>query len=374
MSDVQFNQTILVCDSNEISRANTVKCLTYLWSGPIEQCISPAAAQAFLSQNKNKQTIFIAALADFIDVKFTSWLLDLSFKGQLILLLNADDTLPKFLPLDQITLVHKPAKLHDFQKIFCIDKNELDAIKLDKAFLTQLLSRRDALSIEFQAQYLARSEKVWGFECLTRFQYQGQKLDTLEVIKAIEFFGLMDKFSTIFFKRLSEVLPAFRNTRISLNLSLYDVEKYDLLNLMSVMLQQTNMPANKITLEFSYDAYFHSSAQAITLLCQLKALGFDMSIDGYKGDLAELTRLPLMIDEVKLSLSNQKNHKSVYILPDIKDIVPLSHNVGTRVVFAEIEQYQQFKKAQKFSTDAILQGYYLAPPVGFSELVSLQLA
>ena len=119
MSNLQFNQTILVCDSDDISRANTVKCLKYLWSGPIEQRNSSAGAQAFLSQPENKQAIFIAALSDFSEVVFSSWLLDLGFKGQLILLLNAADTLPKFVPSEHISLIDKPVKLHDFQKIFC---------------------------------------------------------------------------------------------------------------------------------------------------------------------------------------------------------------------------------------------------------------
>lgn len=373
MSERNQNKGILVCDSDNVSLNNTLKCLHYIWSGHIEESTTLLRAQEVLSDPKQTIDIFIVALAEFVHIDLASWLLGTGFKGHLVLIKNEDDTLPSFIPSEQLTTLQRPVKLTDFTKTCAIESSNRSDKKLDASFLSELLNRRDALSIEFQPQYLARSEKLWGFECLTRFQHNGAKFDTKEVIDALEKHGFMDKFSQVFFKRLTEVLPAFMRTRLSLNLSLYNIEKYDLLTVIKKMLSDTNISADKITLEFDASAYFSSSAQAITLLCELKALGFDMAIDGYEGDISNLKGLPLMIDEVKLSVSHTRKTAGGFVLPEMESIIPLSKNIGTRIVFAEIEQYQQYKRAQKMSSEAILQGYYLAPPVGLSEVAELQL-
>lgn len=365
-------QSIILLDSDDKSRSTAHKCIQYLWSGHIEACQSPDEVQTKLSDEDHSFNLFILSLSDFNDIDLPSWLLGLGFKGQVVLMLENDEKPPSFIPCDLLTTLKKPVKLHDFNSIFSMNKDTFSDRLLDLKFIIELLNRRDALSIEFQPQYIAKTEALWGFECLVRFQHKGIRLDTLTVIKAIEKFNMMDVFSNVFFKRLTELLPAFENYRLSINLSLYCIEKYDLFYLLSECVSKSKLKPNNFTLEFSNEAYFSSSVEAIELLCKFKAHGFQLAIDGYQGDLKSLKGLPLLVDEVKFSAIGRSDDE-INLSPNNQILIkPLSKNLNTRIVFSGVESYQQVVQAQKIAPQSVIQGYYLAPPVSMNDAVLLQ--
>jgi len=94
---------------------------------------------------------------------------------------------------------------------------------------------------------------------------------------------MMDVFSNVFFKRLTELLPVFENYRLSITLSLYCIKKYDLFYLLSEFVSKAALKSNNFTLELSNEAYFSSSVEAIELLCKFKTHGFQLAIDGCRG-------------------------------------------------------------------------------------------
>ncbi|SFD29073.1 EAL domain-containing protein [Pseudoalteromonas denitrificans] len=363
---------VILLDSDAINRITTDKCVQYLWAGQVEVCETIKEAQSKLAEPNHAFNLFILSLSDFEDVDLASWLLGIGFKGQLVLMLNDGENAPNFVPCNLLATLKKPVTLHDFNDIFSVNKNQYTQQLVDQKFIFALLNRRDALSIEFQPQYIAKTDTLWGFECLVRFQHKGIRLDTLTVIKAIENFSMMEVFSNVFFKRLAELLPAFKDYRLSINLSLYNIEKYSLFDLMFDFVKNSCMDAYKFTLEFSNEAYFSSSVKAIELLCKFKTHGFQLAIDGYRGDLKSLKGLPLLIDEVKFSALGSSSN-AINLSPNNQILIkPLSQNLGTRIVFSGVESYQQVVQAQKIAPASIIQGYYLAPPVSMNDAVLLQ--
>jgi len=365
-------QNVILLDSDDKSRSTAHKCIQYLWAGHIEVSRSIEAAQQKLSESDHSFNLFILSLTDFEDIDLASWLLGIGFKGQVVLMLENGEKAPDFIPCDLLATLKKPVKLHDFNNIFSMNVDTFSERLLDLKFIIELLNRRDAMSIEFQPQYIAKTEVLWGFECLVRFQHKGIRLDTLTVIQAIEKFTMMEVFSNVFFKRLAELLPAFHNYRLSINLSLYNIEKYDLFYLLSEFVKKGQLKPSDFTLEFANEAYFSSSVQAIELLCKFKSHGFQLAIDGYRGDLKSLKGLPLLVDEVKFSAIGRTDDE-INLSPNNQILIkPLSKNLNTRIVFSGVESYQQVIQAQKIAPHSIIQGYYLAPPVSMNDAVLLQ--
>ena len=122
------------------------------------------------------------------------------------------------------------------------------------------------------------------------------------------------------------------------------IEKYDLFYLLTEFVSKGNLKPNNFTLEFSNEAYFSSSVEAIELLCKFKSYGFQLAIDGYQGDLKSLKGLPL-IDEVKFSVIGRTDDK-INLSPNNQILIkPLSKNLNTRIVFSGVESYQQVVQA-----------------------------
>ncbi len=368
----QQEKQILLLDSDTNSMNNIHKCLRYVWEGQIDVCTDLADAQHSLSKNLASFDTLILSLSEFSDENLASWILATGYKGKLILLLQQGESAPDFLPCELIATINKPVKVQDFNEIFCKSKGHKNKTTISRKLIESILKRRDGLAIEFQPQYVAKGESLWGFECLTRFFNEGTRLDTLEVIKEIEKLAMMDVFCEVFFKRLAELLPAFSDSRLSINLSLYNIDKYNLTEMLKNLVKQSGISTEILTLEFSNDAYFSSSKESIELLCELKSLGFQLAIDGYQGDLSKLKGLPLLVDEVKFRAKTAV--KSQIDLPKVKleQVKPLSKNLSARIVFSDIETYQQVKHAIKLSSSSIIQGYYLAPPVKIEDAIVLK--
>lgn len=357
-------QTVFIFDLSEEQRTTTQKCIEYLWAGRIFTTGDLASLQSEVVQGTNEDTLVISANS-FGDVDMASWLLGTGFKGRLVLLLTEDDAVPLFLPCELIAQIHKPVKLSDFNQVF--SQRSVTEHIIDKEKLTTILSRRDCVNLDFQPEFRSQNEKLSGFECLVRFQENGIKLSTKQVMDAIEKHKLIDVFSDMFFKRVAEVLPAFSSVRLSINLSLIDLGQYDLLQVMSSHLNIAGINPDQIIFEFPLDAFYSSNSKVIGLLAGLKELGFSLAIDGEEGILTRLEKLPLVIDEVKIPVEQlQQLDKE-----QTDKVAKFYHHNSVDFVFVKIESYQQQKLVQNNFTRSHMQGYYLAPPIPVNQVFEM---
>ncbi|WP_372768927.1 EAL domain-containing protein [Pseudoalteromonas sp.] len=358
------DHTVFIFDISEEQRSTTQKCIEYLWAGRIFTTGELASLQSEIVHGGSADTLVISANS-FGDVDMTSWLLGTGFKGRLVLLLGEGDSVPLFLPCELIAQINKPVKLSDFNQVF--SQRAVTEHIIDKANLTTILSRRDCVTLDFQPEFRSHNEKLSGFECLVRFQENGIKLSTKQVMDAIEKHQLIDVFSDVFFQRIAEVLPAFSSVRLSINLSLIDLGQYDLLKVMSTHLNIAGINPNQIIFEFPIDAFYSSNSQIIGLLAGLKELGFCLAIDGGDGILTRLEKLPLVIDEIKIPVDQlQKLEKK-----QTDKMAQFYHHNSVDFVFVKIESYQQQKLVQNNFTRSHMQGYYLAPPIPVNQVFEM---
>lgn len=357
-------QTVFIFDLSEEQRSTTQKCIEYLWAGRIITTGDLESLQSEMVKGTNEDTLVIS-VNSFGDVDISSWLLGTGFKGRLVLLLGEEDAVPLFLPCELIAQIYKPVKLSDFNQVF--NKRADTERIMDKETLSELLTRRDSLSLYFQPEFRSQNEKLSGFECLVRFQENGIKLNTQEIITAIEKHQLIHLFSEIFFKRIAEILPAFSSVRLSINLSLIDIEQYDLFKVMSDSLNISGINPNQIIFEFPFDAFFSCKSELIGLLAGIKDLGFKLAIDGDDTVLNRLEKLPLVIDEVKIpveqlqSLDKERTEK----------VAQLYHYNSVDFVFVKVENYQHQKLVQNNFICSYMQGYYLAPPFSINQVFDM---
>lgn len=357
-------QTVYIFDSSEEQRATTQKCIEYLWAGRIFTTGNLASLQSEVVQGTSDDTLVISVSA-FTDVDMSSWLLGTGFKGRLVLLLNDEDAVPLFLPCELIAQINKPVKLSDFNQVF--SQRSMTEKIIDKDKLASLLSRRDCINLDFQPEFRSQNEKLSGFECLVRFQENGIKLSTREVMNAIENHQMIANFSEVFFKRIAEVLPAFSSVRLAINLSLIDLEQYDLLKVMSQHLDIAGINPEQIVFEFPLDAFYSSNAKVIELLTGLKELGFSLAIDGDDDVLSNIEKLPLVIDEVKVPVA-QLQHLDKQQMDKVSQAY---HYHSINYIFARIENYQQQKLVQNNFSCSFMQGYYLAPPIPVNQVFEM---
>lgn len=358
---------VVIFDNDESSLISTKKCIEYVWAGPILTASDIYQAQKYTSHSATLD-MFVFTCEAFDNVDIASWLLGVGYKGRVIILYQNSETIPRFLPCTIAKTIAKPAKLSDFNQVFCLPKNSDKALFLNKQMTAKLLDRRDSLFLEFQPQYRSQGEKLWGFECLTRFQIEGEKVDTSLVLNAIERYSFMEHFSQLFFTRLAEILPAFKNVHLAINLSLYNVEKYDLLSVIEKTFDETIIVPENITFEFSYDAYFSSKSRAINLLTNLRSFGYRLSIEDSTKLVDSLDTFPLLIDEVKVPISLMEGEN---MLQHQRAMSALAHSKDVSIVFAKVEKYQHVKLASSVAPNSIVQGYYLAPPTSIENVFDL---
>ena len=359
-------QNVFVFDTSEEQRTTTQKCIEYLWAGRIFSTGDLSELQQAVI-NSTTEDVLALSLASFERVDVASWLLGTGFKGRLILILNQENEVPEFLPCEVAATVHLPVKLSDFNQVFNQHRKVVTERHINQEKIAKLLSHRECLSLEFQPEFYAKNEKLSGFECLVRFQENGIKLSTKEVLNAIEKHQMIEQFSEVFFKRVAEILPAFSSVRLSLNLSLIDLEQYDLLAVIAQHFDISGINSNKIIFEFPLDAFYSSNRNVINLLTGLKENGFCLGIDGNEQLLDRLGKLPLVIDTIKVPASrladlSQQQHEK---------LSQFYHNHDVELVFVKIESYQAQKRVQNNFLLSHMQGYYLAPPIPIQQVFEM---
>ena len=109
--------------------------------------------------------------------------------------------------------------------------------------------------------------------------------------------------------------------------------------------------------------------QAISLLTELKSLGFRISVDDYgigQSSLGKLKKLP--VDELKIDKSFiLKLDSSPTDQMIVQSTITLGHNLGLVVVAEGVENETSLQMLRKMGADSI-QGYFLCRPFAAAEL------
>jgi EAL domain-containing protein (putative c-di-GMP-specific phosphodiesterase class I)/GGDEF domain-containing protein len=165
-------------------------------------------------------------------------------------------------------------------------------------------------------------------------------------------------------RQLSEWNKAGHFPRISVNISMGNLEESDFTDLLAATLDRHGVAPEMIQIEFTESVLVSYSARALDQLGALKQLGVSIAIDdfgtGYSG-LSYLRRLPatvLKIDQsfIKSLTVSEHDRKLVH------GVIFLAHDLGYRVVAEGIENHEAYDMLAAWGCDEA-QGYLIAHPL-----------
>lgn len=262
-------------------------------------------------------------------------------------------------------------------KIFQFNKNLRD--KLAREYLLAKKIAKADFYLVYQPKVDLNTMKVSGFEALLRWEDP-----ELGVISPYEFIPLAESrglIRNIGFWVLREVCNQLIRWdaegvnftgRVSINLSINQVEHDDCFQDIMDIIEETKAPINKIEFEVTESAMMQHPDKVMKVINNLSKEGFHFSIDdfgtGYSS-LSYLTTLDahtLKIDKSFIDNMNQnKNSRTV-----VKSIINLSHSLGIKVLAEGVETKQQLNSLLLFGCDMV-QGYYFSRPVLTIQLPSV---
>lgn len=157
---------------------------------------------------------------------------------------------------------------------------------------------------------------------------------------------------------------------VSVNISAIQLERDDLVDKITAVLNETGLPPQYLELEITESALMSDVEQSIKTLQRLRELGVRTSIDdfgtGYSS-LAHLKRFP--VDTLKIDqsfirdITNDRGNAGI-----VQAVISLSHTLGLTVVAEGVETPDEYRHLSARGCDQI-QGYYTGRPVPPDEVV-----
>lgn len=164
--------------------------------------------------------------------------------------------------------------------------------------------------------------------------------------------------------QLAEWVKTGRFPKISINISMRNLEESDFAETLASVLDRHGVGAGMIQIEFTESVLVSYSARALDQLRVLKEMGVAIAIDdfgtGYSG-LSYLQQLPatvLKIDQsfIKSLAVSEHDQKLVH------GVIAMAHDLGYRVVAEGIENHEAYDMLAAWNCDEA-QGYLIAPPL-----------
>ncbi len=155
---------------------------------------------------------------------------------------------------------------------------------------------------------------------------------------------------------------------VSVNVSRVDMFDPGLVETFRRIMADNNLAANELLLEITESAYTNDSEQIISVVNELRGLGFKIEMDDFGTGYSSLNMISsLPIDVLKLDMlfirqafSNGKDTKLLEIIIDIAGYLSVP------VIAEGVETEEQLVSLKELGCD-IIQGYYFSKPVPANE-------
>jgi len=236
--------------------------------------------------------------------------------------------------------------------------------------------RRGLERQEFQLYYqpivALKTSEITGFEALIRWQHPQRGLvSPAEFIPVAEETGLIVPIGWWVLREACRQLsawkiqfPEYQSLVMSINLSAKQFTQSNLVEEITKILRETEVPANSLKLEITESVIMDNAEIATTMLLQLQSLGIRLSIDdfgtGYSS-LAYLYRFPTHTLKIDRSFINKIDIDSEQF-EIVRTIVTLAANLGMDVVAEGVETLKHLAQLKALNCGSG-QGYLFSKPV-----------
>jgi diguanylate cyclase (GGDEF)-like protein len=239
--------------------------------------------------------------------------------------------------------------------------------------LRQAINRREFL-LHYQPRVDIVSSEITGMEALVRWQHPVQGLlYPTKFIPVAEESGLIVPLGEWVLRTACEQnkawqLAGLKPVSIAVNLSARQFKQQDLVELVSRILQETELDSSYLELELTESMVMQNVEAAIITLNQFKAIGVKLSIDDFGIGYSSLNYLKhFPIDFLKIDQSFVRD-----ITTNLDDaiiakiIISMAHDLGLRVIAEGVEAEEQKSFLCLHRCDE-MQGYFFSMPVPAEE-------
>jgi len=249
-----------------------------------------------------------------------------------------------------------------------------EQLKIEQA-LKHSISNKE-LYLNYQPQYDLKTKKIISFEALVRWnsekigfippdQFIPVAEDTGMIIDIGDFIFEQSCMDFIKFKEINNELQY-----IAINISSIQFRDKHFINKIKRIIKRVNIVPSEIELEITERYIMEFNESNITILEELRELGFRMSIDdfgtGYSS-MNYLSKLPIDIIKVDKSFVDgiPDDNNNIQIS---KAIIALSNSLGYKTVAEGIETKEQEESLLSLNCD-IGQGYLFSKPLSYDNAI-----
>ena len=240
---------------------------------------------------------------------------------------------------------------------------------------------RNEMVLEYQPQVSVLTKEFCGIEALVRWKHpdMGMLLPD-KFIPLAEKTGLIHPIGEWVLETACRQNKQWQDRGLSplcmtVNLSVEQLRKPDLVDLVGRVLRDTDLEAKYLGLDINESVIYKESDYIIQVLNDLKQLGVSIAIEGFGTEYSSLGRLKaLPIDRVKINMhfvqgvSRGENEEDI-----LKTIIQLAQNLNFNIVAEGVETDSQFDFFCQQSCNEI-QGFNVFKPMPAKELEAILLA
>ncbi|MEE9414355.1 MAG: EAL domain-containing protein [Acidimicrobiales bacterium] len=167
-------------------------------------------------------------------------------------------------------------------------------------------------------------------------------------------------------------ITQFPDLKIAVNLSPRQLANHNIATTVSAVLDRYGVAAERLTLEITESMLMEDANGSVTTLQGLRDLGIRLAIDDFGTGYSSLSYLrwfPVQTLKIDKSFVQAIEEDDADLLI-VKSIIGLADGLGMSTVAEGIESAGQLRKLQEIGCESG-QGYFLARPMPFHELVEL---
>lgn len=248
--------------------------------------------------------------------------------------------------------------------------NNIDAI-IEKALTN------NSFQVYYQPIYSIEKKKFISAEALLRLYDEEHGFISPEVIiTAAEKSGAIHKIGEFVFEEVCKFISGGEFEKLGLeyievNLSVAQCMHGDLADKILLIMQQYNVPTDKINLEITETAASFAQRVMTENLNKLSRSGVSFSLDDYGTGYSNMKRvisLPLKIVKLDKSLVDEQHNPKMWIL--LRNTVQMLKAMNMQIVVEGIETREMVDLFSELKCDFI-QGYFFSKPLPKAEFIKL---
>lgn len=230
--------------------------------------------------------------------------------------------------------------------------------------------KQDYFSVFYQPKIEIATGKVAGMEALVRFETPSKGIiSPLAFIPVSEETGQIIDIGEIVLRKACFATKKWVDSglfegRIAVNLSAVQFTQPNLVEMISEILAESQLPAKYLELEITEGTVMNSPQAAIDTMLHIRSMGIHLSLDdfgtGYSS-LAYLKKFPLNTLKIDKAFVDDIEH-SEQGRNMVATIVTIAHNLGLQVVAEGVETSQQLSFLSGLRCEQ-LQGYLYSKPL-----------